>query len=129
MNFLKGIIQKDGDYFFAPEGGNCKINLGKHLPPTLENYIGKPLQLGVRPEHILICEENEDGKPDCSLPVTAYENMGNEQLVYFEFGDRSLIVRRSPKDTLEFGREKGLRFESGKLIFIDESTQNIIPVR
>jgi multiple sugar transport system ATP-binding protein len=126
MNFLKGIIEKNENYFFAPESGNCKINLGKNVPSTIENYIGKPLQLGVRPEHILICEENEDCKPDCSLPVTAYENMGNEQLVYFELGDRSLIVRRSPKDTLEFGKEKGIRFEPGKLIFIDETTQNII---
>jgi multiple sugar transport system ATP-binding protein len=104
----------------------CHHTLWKYVPSTIENYIGKPLQLGVRPEHILICEENEDCKPDCSLPVTAYENMGNEQLVYFELGDRPLIVRRSPKDTLEFGKEKGIRFEPGKLIFIDETTQNII---
>jgi hypothetical protein len=54
--------------------------------------------------------------------------MGNEQLVYFALGDGSLIVRRSPKDTLEFGKEKGIRFDTTKLIFIDEPTQNIIRI-
>ena len=127
MNFLKGTIEKKDDYLFIAEAGNCKINLGKILQPTLETYTGKQLQLGVRPEHILICEEGEDCKPDCSLPVAAYENMGNEQLVYFSFGDQTLIVRRSPKDTLEFGKEKGIQFDAGKIIFIDEETQNIIP--
>ncbi len=88
--------------------------------------MGKLLQLGVRPEHILICEEGEDCKPDCSLAVSAYENMGNEQLVYFSFGEQTLIVRRTPKDTLEFGKEKGIQFDVLKLVFIDEETQNII---
>ncbi|MEJ7738391.1 MAG: sn-glycerol-3-phosphate ABC transporter ATP-binding protein UgpC [Chitinophagaceae bacterium] len=129
MNFLNGTIEKREVYFFIPPSGHYKINLGKEVSSTLRNYIGKPLQLGVRPENILICEENDSCQPDFFLPVTAYENMGNEQLVYFLSGDQSLIVRRSPKDTLEFGKEKGIQFNAGKLIFFDETTQNIIPSR
>ena len=39
-------------------------------------------------------EENNNNKADCILEVTAYENMGNEQLVYFKLQEKLLIVRR-----------------------------------
>lgn len=127
MNFLKGSIEKNDVYYFVLQANEYRINLGKNISSNLLKYIGKPLELGVRPENISICEANENCRPDFSLPVTAFENMGNEQLAYFLLNHQSLIVRRPPKDTLEYDKEKGIRFNAERLIFIDETTQNIIP--
>lgn len=127
MNFLKGFIEKSDAYYFVLEADRYRIHLGENISSNLQKYTGKPLELGVRPENIVICEANEDCRPDFSLPVTAFENMGNEQLVYFLLNHQPLIVRRPPKDTLEYGKEKGIRFDAEKLIFIDEATQEIIP--
>jgi multiple sugar transport system ATP-binding protein len=127
MNFMKGVIQKQEQYFFEAEAAKCKISIGPGLPQALEGYVGKSIFAGIRPEHITICEEDEECQPDCYAPVSAYENMGNEQLVYFSLGALTLIVRRAPKDTLEFEREKGIRFDRSKLIYIDASTQHSIP--
>ena len=40
-------------------------------------------QIGIRPEDVFI-SENDNTKPDCILKIMAFENMGNEQLVYFD---------------------------------------------
>jgi multiple sugar transport system ATP-binding protein len=126
MNFIKGTVEQNGQSFFVTQTGNCKIDLPAIDSGMLKKYISKPMELGVRPEHIIICEEEGDGKPDCMLTVSAYENMGNEQLVYFIFGDQTLIVRRYPKDTLEYGKEKGIRFNPDKVLFIDGASQEVI---
>src|SRR6185295_19144159 len=57
MNFIKGTIQDQGGYFFIHESKACKISLGAQLPPALKSYVGKPIQIGVRPEHIVLCED------------------------------------------------------------------------
>src|SRR6185436_9964871 len=79
MNFIKGSIQKQEDYFFRNESENCKISIGVNLPSTLKNYINKPIIIGIRPEHIFLCEDDTSASvADCTLKVSAYENMGNE---------------------------------------------------
>ena len=56
----------------------------------------------------------------------AYENMGNEQLVYLSLADQTLIVRRAPRETVEVGKEKAIRFATDKIIYIDEFSQQVI---
>jgi multiple sugar transport system ATP-binding protein len=129
MNFLKGIIQKQDSYFFINESKNCRICIGPDLPAALEKYIDKPIQIGVRPEHIYIHEEDDNYLPDCTLKVIAYENMGNEQLVYLSLGEQTLIARRASRDEVEVGKEKAIRFSSDKLIYIDAASGDVIRLR
>jgi multiple sugar transport system ATP-binding protein len=129
MNFLKGTIQKQDKYFFINESAVCKICIGSDLPMALEKYIGKPIQIGVRPEHIYIQEEGDDCLPDCTLKVIAYENMGNEQLVYLSFGEQTLIARRPSRDEVEVGKENAIRFSADKLIYIDAASGDVIKLR
>lgn len=137
MNFIKGSIQNEGGLIFKSEEGKCQILFGD-LPESLKNYIGKPIEIGIRPEHILIMEENPDSpdspdsyrggdeKADCTLEITAYENMGNEQLVYFKLQEKPLIVRREPKEDVEFGHLKALYFARDKIVFIDPQSGQVL---
>lgn len=127
MNFIKGTIEKRDAFYFIPESGICSIFLGSVLPSQIYNHIGKPLQLGLRPEHIILCEGSDDkDKPDCSLQVSAYENMGNEQLVYLSFAAQTLIARRPPLETIEVGKDKGIRFMTKKSILLDDQSGDVI---
>jgi len=127
MNFLKGKIEAFNGYSFVHEAAGCSIYLGVDIPDSLKNYVGRTLQIGVRPEHIFICEADDlVEKPDCTLPVTAYENMGNEQLVYFSLAEQPLIVRRPPRELVEVGSSCGIRFLTEKIIIIDDETGNVI---
>ena len=83
--------------------------------------------IGIRPEHIFLCEDDTNvSVADCTLKVSAYENMGNEQLVYLSLNSQTLIVRRTPRETVDVGKEKGLRFLKDKIIYMDEGSGRVI---
>ena len=126
MNFLKGTIKDQNGFYFIHESVDCRIFLGDDIPHSLKNYIDKPIQIGMRPEHIFICEENDGVKSDCKLQVVAYENMGNEQLVYLSLAKQILIARRPPLESMDAGKEKGISFDKEKIIYFDDVSGEVI---
>jgi len=128
MNFIKGTLNDKGDTFLSSEQ-NCQIILSA-LSENLKNYIGKPIEVGIRPEHILILEESvsdhSNFETNCHLEIIAHENMGNEQQVYFKLQDKPLIVRREPKEGINFGDRKRLHFMLDKIMFFDVATGVVI---
>ncbi len=127
MNFINGTIQKKTGYFFIPESAAFELFLGDTLAPALETYAGKAIQIGIRPEHISICEDdNANITADCHLKVMAYENMGNEQLVYFSINNQMLIARGEAKAGIEIGSTCGLRFLRQKMKYINEKNGLVI---
>jgi multiple sugar transport system ATP-binding protein len=125
MNFLKGTIQYENGYFFIHETATCKFLLGIEISDALKNYINKPIEIGIRPEDIFISEDNTN-RPDCTLRIIAFENMGNEQLVYFSLSNQTLIIRRTSRDNLELNTEMGITFSKNNIIAFDEVTGDVI---
>jgi multiple sugar transport system ATP-binding protein len=129
MNFIKGTIKKENEYYFINETGSCHISLGLNIPEAVENFINKQIQIGIRPEHIFFCEKNDDhNKPDCQVLIQACENMGNEQLIYLSLAGQTLIGRMPPSDTTDAGEEKNIRFLKDKIIYLDELSGEVIDV-
>jgi len=126
MNFIRGSIQNPAGYIFKSEEGNCTVNLGEAIAEELQSKMNKPLYLGIRPEHIVISEEAAGEQSPCALEVTALENMGNEQLVYFKLQEKPLIVRQELKAAIDFGQFRQLSFTQGKMLFIDQPTGAVI---
>ena len=125
MNFIKGLIKKNENGFtFNSDEQKC-ITHFDHLPESVIRYIGEPIEIGIRPEHIVIVEDNRVNA-DCQLNVTAYENMGNEQLIYFEMLDKPLIVRGEPKEHIEFGQLKALSFIKDKIVIINSKNGEVL---
>jgi multiple sugar transport system ATP-binding protein len=133
MNFLKGIIQDKDGYSFAHESGSYLIPLGVALPESVKSYIGRPVLLGVRPENIIIVEENvvpmenraaANGQHDCE--VIAVENMGNEQLIYLSLADQTVIVRRPSLESIAAGQKKRVRFMPDHIYYLDEANERVI---
>ena len=127
MNFIKGSIQYEDGFTFKSDEGKCKIHFTV-LPEEVKNHIGKPLEMGIRPEHIIIKENSPDNyrDADCTLEVSAYENTGNEQLVYFNLQEKPLIVRSEPKVDVEFGHLKALYFSRDKITFLDPENGRVL---
>ena len=121
------MLFRSGQYYFTDESGNCNVSLGSTLSPALKHYIGGKVQIGIRPEDIcLFDDEVNNSKPDCTLTVMAYENMGNEQLIYLSFAQQTLIARRPPNETVDVGKDIGIRFSIDKMVFMDEKTDEVI---
>lgn len=125
MNFIKGILKKDAGYFFIIASADCIIPLGAEIPPSLENKIGEEIEFGIRPENIIISEQKNAGINDCILEVAAYENMGNEQLVYLSLNSQTLITRRAAQDTPEIGEKFFVLFPQEKFIFINPDSGEV----
>jgi multiple sugar transport system ATP-binding protein len=125
MNFIKGFIKHDSGYYFIHEDSGIKFLLGTEIPIALKNHINIPVEIGIRPEDIFISENNID-KPDCNLKIMAFENMGNEQLVYFSLSNQTLIARRTSRDNLELNAEKGITFSKNNIIYFDEGNGNVL---
>jgi multiple sugar transport system ATP-binding protein len=128
MNFIKGSIQHKEDYYFINEPGNCIIFLGAQIPASLEKFIGVPIQIGVRPEHVCLYEDGNKNIAHTTMLVTAYENMGNEQLVYLSLSSQTVIARRSSGEIIEIASEKPVHFSTDKIIFMDEKNGEVIDV-
>lgn len=121
MNFIKGSIQNQDGYYFINTTSECKIFLGSDVAEPLKSYTDKPIEIGIRPEHILVHDEHDTIiKPDCILKITAFENMGNEQLVYFSLANQTLIARRSSRDDLDLSKEKEITFSKVHIFYFDE---------
>src|SRR6266487_168260 len=125
MNFLKGYLRQKENYFFIDESGECQISLGSGISSELEKYPDKKILMGIRPEDISISEKTGI-TPDCKVKVIAYENMGNEQLLYLSFADNGIIARKPPADTVEVGSEVGINFSKAKIIFMQEENGEVI---
>ena len=125
MNFLKGYLQHEGNYFFAHETVECHIDLGPKISTRLEKYLDKQILIGIRPEDIVVAGVGGEGY-DCTLKVIAYENMGNEQLVYLSLENQTIIARRPPADTIDIGSEIGISFLKDKIIFLQEESGEVI---
>lgn len=125
MNFLKGYLRKDDAYYFDPEAGVCQIRLGNVISADLSAYVDHQIFIGIRPEDITLTDISA-GRSDCRLTVTAYENMGNEQLIYFTLENQTIIVRSQQVQKIEIGSDAGVLFSRDKLHFMEAAEGKVI---
>jgi multiple sugar transport system ATP-binding protein len=125
MNFIKGILKKEENYFFIETSPGYKILLGSAIPSALQSNVGNELEIGIRPENIIISKNEIEGISQNILEVVAYENMGNEQLIYLSLNNQTLIARRQEQDPVEIGFKFFVSFPEEKIIFIDPSNGEV----
>jgi ABC-type sugar transport systems, ATPase components len=128
MNFMTGSLSRNHEgYYFVAHSGSCRVPLGNILPPGVEEH--KRIQIGIRPEHIVICETRW---PETAISgestVIAYENMGSEQLLYLSVGDETLVARVAAAEIVEPGKHLAFRFMTEKIFYIDEETGEVVNV-
>lgn len=119
MNFIEGNLEKENDHYFIQVKNDYKISLGSVIPGTLATKTGRLVEIGIRPENLIVSENKSANPGECILQVMAFENMGNEQLIYLELNGKTLIARRSAQDIVELGEKLLVRFPQEKIIFID----------
>ena len=118
MNFIDGSIKNEENYFYTKTGDRL-FSLGNFVPKEIEKIKDKPITIGIRPENIVVTTDNAE-EIDFRLKVTAFENMGNEQIIYLALGSQVLIARRPASTLIEIGQEVGVFFLKDKLLFMDE---------
>ena len=124
MNFISGRFEgNDGHMVFRSTEGKCIITFdsAQAFPVAMRN---KTIELGIRPEHITMDTHLEES--DGQLEVMAYENMGNEQLVYLKLQEKPLIVRGKVVEDVAFGQQKQIYFQRDKIMFFDGESGEVL---
>jgi multiple sugar transport system ATP-binding protein len=115
MNFIRGSLDQEGDVLIF----RAK-NLEQSLPPgtRLENG-GRPVTLGVRSEHVRIGEGLKQGR------VTLTEPLGDETLVFFEYGgEAALVAKVNPEISLAPDDAVQFKFDMAGFHLFDGETGN-----
>jgi multiple sugar transport system ATP-binding protein len=108
MNFVDGRI--DGETFVSD-------SLQLHLDSCA---VSGPVTIGVRPEHIQVLTEPQDGAIAASVYVT--ELMGNETFVFLSVGSHRLIARAPGEFRADVESKVWLRVAAEKLHFFDSAS-------
>ncbi|MGI8963123.1 MAG: TOBE domain-containing protein, partial [Thermomicrobiales bacterium] len=128
MNFIDVTIEAADSKLWAVTPG-FKMVVPANAAKGLENYVGKTVTMGVRPEHLIEKSRIAGGAPEGSLipvSVDVVELLGKEIFVYLTNQGATLTARMPPDIKLERGQDIEVATESDKLHFFDIETDAAI---
>jgi multiple sugar transport system ATP-binding protein len=127
MNFIDGtVIKKDNKYTFECEG--FRMAIPDSVAHLLENYIGKKVVFGIRPEDVWDVPSSEWIKEKLYLDslVDFREIIGAETYLYIHVGSIPLVSRVNGLCDASTGSEFKVVVNLNKIHFFDPETQKAI---
>jgi multiple sugar transport system ATP-binding protein len=126
MNFIDAVLSKNENGVFLSFGDETvKLPEGKASNPALNDYIGKTVVLGIRPEDIH--DEEAFLSAQNSTVVSAYvdvtEMMGAEYFLYLTIADKAFTARVNPRTTAKIGDTIKVAFDANKIHLFDKDTE------
>ncbi len=115
MNTFKtNLICEDGKYFVTPYGAKIEVT-GKKADLLREKNVGScEIVLGVRPEHVVLSEQNNPAAISCNIMVN--EMMGSELHLHVVEDNGDKLIVRIPTVSLEDEQRKAMAY--GNTIYI-----------
>ena len=126
MNFIDVKLEKRGDHVYALFGNYAiKLPISKNSKGQLEEYIGKEVVLGVRPEHVHdepeYIERYVDSCIEADVEVT--ELMGNETFLYLNALGSNVTARVAPTSKTKAGDHVKVALVNSKIHIFDKETE------
>ncbi len=92
MGFIDCEIIRENDFLYAKIGEEKLIIPKEIISPNLENYIGKSVTLGIRPENINVVNIKEVGKT-LSGKIIITELLGDSSYIHIMIGNNKIICK------------------------------------
>ena len=115
MNIVRGRL--------VAEGGVPGLHLADGLVLPLRGleidsgWLGRELDIGLRPEHLLRCAA--DDTPHFGAQLDVIEPVGSEAFAYLRYGPHALVARFAPEDLPDPGMTVPLRVAPGHVHVFD----------
>lgn len=109
MNLLPGTLSADGSQLLLADG------MALPLPAAKPQWAGRPLTLGIRPEHIQLVAQGQ-GVP---LQLQTLELLGADNLAHGQWGGHGVIARLSHETLPTAGSTLYLQLPAQALHFFD----------
>lgn len=131
MNFLKGKLSLEKNNLCIDLNGHkfiCPLSILPKLD-YLSAVQKKEVTLGIRPEHISLCEKCDKNAIECVIAVV--EALGNESNLICDSlaGDIHLTMKTLRNDNLKVGDKVFISFNENKIHLFDKETTNTIMPR
>jgi multiple sugar transport system ATP-binding protein len=128
MNFINGTLQQERDCFLFSEieGGTIQLRLPAKEWAAAQEFVGKTMLLGIRPEDIELAQF-AGGESTGSFPaiVDIVEPMGAETNLYLQSGAHTVVCRsQRALDHREAGRRQQFEMNLKKAHLFDPTSGN-----
>ena len=127
MNFMRGVVN-NGILQISENGSQCdaEVDLAPILDAQLiEQYQGKSLVLGFRPESILLNKQEDCTTIKCMVELT--ELLGDNTNVYVNVGNSKAVLKVDPHDTPNMDTEIMFHVPNKSIYLFDGETEKVIP--
>ena len=128
MNFIDSVLEKKGDDFYVTFGTySIKIPEGK-VPAGLDEYVGKEVVLGIRPENLHDEDAFINMLPDSCIDmlVEVAEFMGSERYLYLDFEGKKFTARVNPRSTAAPQQVIKVALDLNKMHLFDKETEKAL---
>jgi ABC-type sugar transport system ATPase subunit len=130
MNLIHGTLKQDRDSLvFSEQGdGTIKLSLPVSEFPNAKNFVGQPIVLGIRPEHITVVSGDAERSPTSFRAlVEMVEPMGGEANLYLQTGGHALICRsRRGADKDHAGHRSQFEIDLSKARLFDPASGQVL---
>lgn len=130
MNIVEADLLAEDDRIFV-KLEDCSLQLPDAMAEKVKNHFGKKVWFGIRPENIKILRDGTSSHSNSvKAKVTAVEQMGNEEIIYFEIGDKQFIsVQDSDRNYFtNVGNEEMFIFDMVEGHIFDYESENNISI-
>ena len=126
MNFVEGkLVKKDNSVYFEFDSESIKLPDGKTSAKEVQDYIGKEVVLGIRPEDIHDDEawvsQNSGNTVNAFVEVT--EMMGAETYLYLQIVGQQFVARVNQRSTTKMNDTLKVAFDVNKVHLFDKETE------
>ena len=123
MNVLRGVVEGA-----TVRCGETALPVPDHLAPALTGRDGRPVLVGIRPEHVGVAPPS-DGLPAVALTVRVMllETLGHEIVLHGEYGAGdslgTLAAKTAPGALPAVGEQAALQMDPAHLQLFDPDTE------
>jgi len=133
MNFLDAKLIQESDGLYLEGNGAFKLKISEDMIaeyPAIEDYAGKDIVFGIRPEDLADTSLKQDFKVTeantFEAEVEVVEPMGSEIYLYLATGEHSMIARVEAESTAEVGDTIQLGVDQAKIRLFDAETEEAL---
>lgn len=121
INFIDGICTKEGEKVKVTSPlGEIRAVVKKHK----DNLNKKEVTLALRPEHIYISSEYQEGSLECS--IYSILPAGSETLIQFKLGDNLIMAKVIGQTKLESNQKVWVSFVKGSINVYDKKSGHLL---
>lgn len=128
MNLTDVLLEKKGNtYYIKNEDLHFAIPAGK-VNTTFDQYVGKTVTLGIRPEDLHVEKIMVDTYPDAVFGATLdlVENTGSEMNLYFNYHGKDMILKTPSRFDYRDGDHISMAIDKNKIHLFDKETEKAI---